>query len=175
MSTPSTLLFPSLGLGEGSGLAIRESLRPIENGQRRRTINGRLRHTGRPEFHLYELEVGSDDVQPPALSRLWAGTVVTVVPVSELGDVIGHQGVAVTLLRDPQPGSVRARDSRGLPVPLSVSGRVVALEKPAEGLVRIHYRPVLSCMVTEAWTQDEAETGGAASTSWSISLAEVGG
>ena len=175
MTTPSTLLFPSLGLGEGSGLAVRESLRPIENGQRRRTINGKLRHTGRPEFHLYELEVSSDDVQPPALSRLWAGSVVTVIPVSELGDVIGSQGTTVTLTRDPHPGSVRARDSQGLPVPLNVVGRVVTLNAPAVGMVRLHYRPMLTCMVTEAWSQDEAETGGAASTSWSISLAEVGG
>ncbi|WP_279482244.1 hypothetical protein [Aureimonas sp. SK2] len=175
MSTPSSILFPALGLGEGSGLAVRESLRPIENGQRRRTINGRLRHTGRPEFNLYELEISSDDVQPPALSRLWAGTIVTIVPVSELGDYVGNGGTTVTLVRDPHPGSVRTRDSQGLPVPLSVVGRVVTLAKPADGLVRLHYRPVLTLMVTEAWTQDEAETGGAASTSWSISLAEVGG
>lgn len=173
MGTPSNLILDALGLGDGSGLGVRESLRPLENGQRRRTINGVLKHLGSAGFRQYELTIGSDDVQPPALGDLWPGDVVTVVPISELGHVIGHQGTTVTLGRDPYVGSVRTRDSAGRSVPFAIAGRVVTLEAPADGVVRVFYRPVLRMMLAEPWSQDEAESGGPLSTGWSLSLAEV--
>lgn len=173
MSSPSNLILDVLGLGDGSGLGIRESLRPLENGQRRRTINGELRHTGVSAFRQYELTISSEDVQPPALGDLWPGDTLTVVPVSEIGLVIPPIAVDIVLPRLPHPGSVRTRSKGGLQRPFSVDGRVVRLFSPAEEPTRVYFRPVLTMMLTEPWSQDEAESGGPRGTSWSIELAEV--
>lgn len=173
--TPSKIDIAALGLGDGSGLGIRESLRPIENGQRRRTINGVLRNTGRPEFRLYELELSSDDVQPPALGNLWPGSIVSVVPISEIGVVVPAWQLRFPVTRALEPSSVRGRlpDGRPLRVDYSASFSTFTLPAMQSTPVRIYYRPRLTMMVVDPWSQDESETGGPLSTSWSIRMQEV--
>jgi hypothetical protein len=170
MQSPTSLIISELGIGWQSGLDIHESLKPIEAGELRRTVNGDLVNLTSVEFRRLVLRISSDDIRPPALSHLWRGDVLTVVPVTELGDLIPAGGHSRTLVRDPHPGSVRCLTLAFGDVPCTVDGRVVTLSSPAAEPARIYYRPSLTMMVS-GWSVDESEA--AASSSWSLDLEEI--
>lgn len=170
MNSPTSLIISELGIGWQSGLDIHESLKPIEAGELRRTVNGALLNLTAVEFRKLVLRISSDDIRPPALSQLWRGDVLTVVPVTEMGDLVPAGGQSRTLVRDPHPGSVRCLTRGFGDVPCTVVGRVVTLPTPASEAVRIYYRPMLSMMVS-GWSIDESEA--AASSSWSLDLEEI--
>ena len=174
MSTPTRLILPGIPLGWQTGLNIRENLQAIEFGELRRTVNGTLLNLIPIEFRKYSLTISSDDMRPPALSRLWKGTELNgVVPVSELGDFILMGGTSRTLERTPYAGSVRLLGPDGLPaaVPFTINGKIVTLTGAAPFDLRIYYRPVLRMLVSAAWTN--AETERSAVSSWTLPLEEV--
>lgn len=170
LATPTALVADLFAIGWQTGFQIRESLKPIDAGELRRTVNGRLINLTATEFRKYALSISSDDIRPPALGHLWRGSEIIIAPVSELGDLIAPGGSSRTLARDPLPGSIRCLTKSFADVPFTVAGRTLSLSAPAAETVRIYFRPVLEMMVV-GWSADEDEPG--ARSSWSIEMEEI--
>lgn len=173
--TLSKLIAPDLALGWQSGADLTFTVRPIsESAQMERTWNGKKVDLGSPEFRLYSIRIssGSAEYRMPALSRMWPGTVFSVVPPLALGDVIPTGSQSRTLERTPYALSVRCLTLGFEDVSFTLDGDVVTLSSPAVTPVRIYYQPVLEVVVTEPWEATLREQ--AADVSWSLTCEEVG-
>ncbi|MGO8083480.1 hypothetical protein [Rhizobium leguminosarum] len=174
--SPTALICTDLAIGWQTGFDITSEMGSIsEAGDMTRSWNGRKVNLAMPEFRLYYVRIssGQGEVRSPALSRMWPGTVFTMVPINELPDVIPTGMQSRTLERDPHPGSIRCVDPEFNAIPFAVDGRVVTLAAPAATPVRIYFRPVLTLIVTAPWKETFREAG--AEVSWSLECEELGG
>lgn len=176
-SSPSALICTDLAMGWQTGLDLEIEMKPIaESGDIRRTWNGKAVNLADPAFSLFEVRIrsGEQEQRTPALSQLWPGTVIQLVPPLALADRIATGGTARTLARDPYLPSLRVLDlGYNNDVEHSVAGRVVTLASAALAPIRIYYRPVLNLMVTEPWSVSGREMRG--EVSWDLTCQEVGG
>ena len=165
----SSLDLGDLGLPVGSDRQIRETLSPVEAGEFRRSVNGRLVALVDPAFRKYRISLSGSDLHPPALAGIWPGRELSVVPVSVLTQRLAG-ATTINLERPTRADLVSVRTDTNAPVPvLSVVGRTVTLGAYT-GAAWLRYRPVLECLVT-SWSADEDEA--AAASSWSLELEEV--
>lgn len=174
-ASPTTLICPDLAVGWQSCQDLSVEISPIaESADMTRTWNGVGVNLAAPEFQLYAVRLtsGAAELRSPALSRLWPGSAFQLVPPSEFGDFIADGNDSCTLLRDPYPGSVRCLTAGFDDVAFSVLDRVVTLDAPASGLVRVYYRPVLYLMVWAPWSETFRERD--AEVSWSLETQEYG-
>lgn len=119
-----------------------QTLTPIENGQLRRTVNGRLVHTGMTGHTKYMSLITGEDLAPPALENIWRGTLFQVSCLSYLTQPT-LQATTIELSRNPVPGSIGVIDTNGkLHSPLKIQGRKVTLPKTVSAEY-ISYRPQL--------------------------------
>lgn len=149
-----------------AGRGIKQSLESTgDEADWRRSVNGTLIVVEKPLFRKYASEISCSDYVAPALGALWKGARVTVNCVATMMQPIS--GGAVTLGRTPVSNSIICYDTAGEVVPHTRSGRNVT----CAGAVRVEYRPVLQCIVTDfSWDRSELSFE---SNSWSISLLEV--
>lgn len=171
----TALISADLAIGWQTALGLTTELSPIEESASIvRSWNGRARNLAAPEFQLFSCTISSsEDMRPPALSSMWPGATFTLVPPSELSDVIQQGATSRTLIRNPHPGSVRCLTKNFVAMPFTVSGRVLTLSTAATEPVRIFYRPILKLFVTEPWTISTHEQN--ADVSWSLTAEEEGG
>lgn len=124
--------------GSDRGIQFSKEFIP-EASQFARLVDGTLVYTGDPAFGSYAIDIQCSDQKVPAIGQVRHGDVLTV----HWGDVDIEPGPAVTLSREPVPGSVRAYDAQG---------RVIAQPEGqtlnVPGAAYFEYRPILSVMVT---------------------------
>lgn len=171
----TTLISADLAIGWQTALGLTVELSPIEESAHIvRSWNGRARNLAAPEFQLFACTISSsEDMRPPALSRMWPGATFSIVPPAELSDVIQPGATSRTLIRPAYSGSVRCVTRTYEPVPFSLTGdRIVALTAPATEPVRIYFRPILNLFVTEPWSTSTHEQN--AEVSWSLTAEEEG-
>lgn len=97
-ATPTLLELFGIGVPPYSARGLTETLAPIEQSSHlERAIDGSLLNLSYAPFHKYKLTISCSDQQPPAVDGVWAGTLVTVHPVTELGfaEYAGPQREAV--------------------------------------------------------------------------------
>ncbi|WP_146684187.1 glycine-rich domain-containing protein [Thioclava sediminum] len=126
----------------------------------RRTIDGNLVNLSDSAFQRLEVDISCSDQKIPALSGLWPGAVLTIHSPS----IMTEPGPAVTLARDPVPGSIRAYDADGIEI-AQPTGRTLNVS----GAAYYEYRPILTVMVTAISSSDKEFK---ASRSWSITAEE---
>jgi len=171
----TTLISADLAIGWQTALGLSVEMSPIEESAHIvRSWNGRARNLAADEFKLLACTISSsEDMRPPALSRMWPGSTFTMVPPSELSDVIQPGATSRTLIRPVYAGSVRCVTRTFSPVPFTLIGdRIVSLSAPATEPVRIYYRPILNLFVTEPWSISTHEQN--AEVSWSLTAEEEG-
>lgn len=170
----TTLISDDLAMGWQTALDLQISMSPIsDSAEIVRTWNAKAINLAAEEFRLFRVEISSSmDMRPPALSGMWPGATFTMVPPSELSDVIMTGGSSRTLIRTPYEGSVRCLTRNFEDVPFSVDGRVVTLEGPALEPVRVYFRPILHLFVVDPWQTTSAERR--AEVSWSLITEEQG-
>jgi hypothetical protein len=146
----------------GSSRFIDMSYEPIgEAYQAERAIDGTLLDLGYDGFDSYRISISCSDMNSPALAGIWPRNILTIYGTEDLVE----PGPAVTLTREPVPGSVRA---------CAADGRVIAepegrtLNVP--GAVFFRYRPILNVMVTGFSTSGREKK---ADVRWSLSAEEV--
>lgn len=129
-----------------------------------RDVNGTLVDLGNPLFRRWRVALSCSDMVAAPFGTLHSDDLLTV----HVPHILRERCVAgaVTLSRDPVPGSVVAFDADGAQVPATVSGRDVT----AAGASVVAYRPVLTCRVTE---RSEGSVEGAAQADWSLTLEEA--
>jgi hypothetical protein len=126
-----TLLNLDFGIAPYSARGITETLAPDSASQKmRRTVNGTLVDLSGTQFRKYLVSVQCRDLQPPALSGVWPGQIVTVNCITELCHETGG-----AFERTAVGGSTRT----------------------ADGFT--YYRPVLTMMVV-SFSMDTDEWGG---------------
>jgi hypothetical protein len=83
---PETVLtITGFGLTPYSARGIQQTLEPIPQASNmRRTVNGALVDVSAPEFRKYRSVISCDDMNVPAIDRVWPGQQVTVDCVTEL-------------------------------------------------------------------------------------------
>lgn len=172
---------------KGSDRNITENLRPIENGQRRRTINGDLKSLGSQHFNKYELNLNGTDLRSPSLDGIWLGDTIQIGCLTELTylakkplsptptnftypDGSAGSGHAITVSREFVPSSLIIRDVNGLiSDPVYADGMTIYLSDFDRDYY-VTYRPILTVMV-DAWDVSEAERE--ATVNWSFKGIEI--
>lgn len=169
---PTTaLVCTDLALGWHSALDLTCTLSPVdESADIRRTWNGKAVNLAAAEFRLFAVEIasGESEMRAPALGRLWPGSILWISPTVDLGEYIAVGETSITLQRTPLAGSVRCLTLGFEDVAHTVDGDVVTLAAPATGAIRVYYRPVLECIVTEPWSISDRKRR--AEVSWSFRL-----
>ncbi|MCZ4366616.1 glycine-rich domain-containing protein [Sulfitobacter dubius] len=149
-------------LPPGSWRFIDMSMEPISEAyQAERAIDGTLVDLGYDGWDLYRISISCSDQSSPALAGIWPGAVLTIYGTEDLIE----PGPAVTLTREPVPGSIRA---------CAADGRVIAEPEGrtlnVAGAAYFRYRPILSVMVTGFSTSSRELK---ADVRWSLSAEEV--
>jgi len=112
--------------------------------------------------------VSCDDMAAFAADRIYIGKAVDVDFAIDMDAHVPAGETSVTLSRTPVPGSVHARDEDGIPVAVTVVGKVVTFAAQPSA-VFVGYRPRMP-MLIESWKIDgrpwEAATG------WNMELVE---
>ena len=81
----TVLSFSGLNVPPYSARGLTQTLEPIaQKSQLRRTVNGSLVDLSAPQFKKYRSTISCRDMQAPAFSGLWQGTILTVDCVAEL-------------------------------------------------------------------------------------------
>ncbi|MDH0123308.1 hypothetical protein ABE562_04920 [Brucella intermedia] len=171
----TALISTDLAIGWQTALGLTVELTPIEESAHIiRSWNGRARNLAADEFKLLACTISSsEDMRPPAISRMWPGATFTMVPPAELSDVIQPGATSRTLIRPAYPGTVRCVTRTYEPVPFTLIGdRIVSLTAPATEPVRVYFRPILNLFVTEPWSTSTHEQN--AEVSWSLTAEEEG-
>ena len=138
----TVLTMTGIGVSPYSARGLTQTLEPIaQSAQVRRTINGKLVDLSLSQFRLFRSTISGDDQRPPINNGIWPGRIVTVECIAYLTGPAED-----TFIRPAVAGS----------------------EVLEEGL--IHYRPILTMMVTN-WTTDQNEYE--AAVGWSMELEEV--
>jgi hypothetical protein len=168
------MICADLAVGWFTGLGMTDTYSPIaESADMVRSWNGRAKNLADEEFQLYRFRISSSkDGVPPALSRLFPGQLLNIVPSSQFGDYIGVGGSSRTLVRQPHAVTVRCLDLDWNDIPFTVAGKVVTLAEAATKPVRIFYRPELEVFVWEPWTVTTDEHQ--AEVSWDLVVEETG-
>lgn len=109
MAEPLTLLVISgPGMPTYAARGLTQTLDPIDaSGVLARTVNGALIDLSPTQMRKYKSTISCTDVDAPALDGLWAGMVLTVDCVPELG----YLTAGGTPLRNAVPGSERVSSS----------------------------------------------------------------
>jgi len=151
-------------LPRGSARFIDFSSEPIrESVQTARTIDGRLLDLSDDAFRVMEVRISSRGVKVPALTGTYPGQFLTIHSPEKMTE----PGPAVTLSREPVPGSIRAFAANG-DVIAEPEGRSLSVP----GAAWFEYRPILSVMVTGFAT---GGTEGKAVASWQLTAEESDG
>ncbi len=171
MTDETVLVLGNLEIPIGSGRELTQTLRPIDNGELRRTINGTLHDLTREQNRKYESQIsgnGQSIIATPAIAELWKGSVVVVSCISKLRQNVNPAVSVITLIRTPVSGTVVGITSAGDEIdPVSVIGYEATF---GENVIMVEFRPLLSMMVAStSWDDDEY----AAQEGWSIDLEEV--
>ena len=138
------LVLSGNGVAPYSARGLTETLAPIAaTVVPVRTVNGDLINMAPPQMQKYALTLSCTDINPPALSGVWPGAMLTVWCVSELGF-------------DTMTGAAERP--------------IVPDSSRMEGDIT-YYRPALDMMVVGPWSQATDEYG--ASVAWTLPLEEV--
>jgi hypothetical protein len=151
MRMESELILSRGGFPALSARGCIQHITPIEGGNLRRTINGKLVYTGRVEGHKYRSVIKCEDKACIALEGIWRGGPVRVGCIQRLGQKVTHY--RTMLERDPVEGSIIVMNSKQEAVePLSREARQIILPENVLNQsmeIYITYRPWLDMCVTD--------------------------
>lgn len=163
------------GLPPFSARGCHQILKPIVNGEYRRTIEGQLLFLGDESHCKYQTRIQGQDKASPALDQWWRGQQVQVGCIQRLCQEFQGDGVKknLTLLRQPVEGSLIIHDEERNEYTFSaIEGKtMISSHPPSQGKrLFISYRPLLEMMVTH-YTFETDEWGHVVK--WSLELEEV--
>ncbi len=126
-----------------SARGVEQTFEPIAVAAPVRTVNGNLVNLAPPQFQKFRSTLTCTDVDPPAFSELWVGSIVSVACIEEVGylTITGNAPFGRTVVRTRIGGDFT--------------------------FVRLD----LLMMVMEPWRQTRNEAAG--TTSWQLVLEEV--
>ncbi|GHS91578.1 hypothetical protein AGMMS49949_02200 [Alphaproteobacteria bacterium] len=159
------------GLPPLSARGCVQDLKPVAQGELKRTLNGELLFVGHAA-HKYRSTLRCTDQTAMATDGLPVGAEVVVGCIQPLCQKVGAHGgvITVTLDRLPVEGSVSVIDDNKKPLEgVTVAGRTVTLPG-SERDVFIFYNPQLTMRVlsfslqTDEWSQKA---------SWTLDLEEI--
>lgn len=102
MSDETGFQIVGVGMAPASARGLRVRVKPVENGKRHYTINGRVKSTDRPALRgLNRYTVSCQDVYPPGFLSLYEGRQVQIVAL----EVCQSLTDAPDLLLDPLAGT----------------------------------------------------------------------
>lgn len=171
MTYETVLKLGSLIIPAGAGRGISQTLKPIDNGDLRRTVNGELTDLTRIQNRKFESQISVTDMSIPTLSGLWKGDVLSIECISKLNELVSPESATHTIQRDPVTDSIKGYDSSGVKVPLLSFGGTGNRDLTFDGNVAyIEFRPILEMMILSmSFNHDEYE----AEAGWTIDLEEV--
>ena len=166
-----TVLTLSLGgLPPLSARGCEQTLKPIQLGQMKRTVNGELIHVGSQQLK-YKSIVKAKDRTVLALNGLAPGVVVSVGCVQPLWEKVEKIDNHYDLMRKPVENSVCVFDENQKKVDFELDGQVLAINKIFDDYpIFVSYRPYLEMRVvdflikTNEWTFES---------SWELFLEEI--
>lgn len=162
------LILGDLIIPVGAGRGITQTLSFVNNGDLRRTVNGKLVDVTRKENRKYVSTVSCTDMDAPSISEIWRGEVLDVSFIVKLSQAVSPPSQNVTISREAVAGSIQGFDTDGLPVPIdSITGQDIEFEAD---VALVSYNPLLEMMVVDVSVNtDEYD----AQVGWSIQLEEV--
>jgi hypothetical protein len=171
MSDETLLSINGIELPVGSSRGISQTLKPIDNGDLRRTVNGDLKDLTREQNRKFESQIsgqGSPILSTPAFADVWKGSELIIDCISKLRQNVNPSSSSATLIRDPVSGSISGLTFSGDYIdPDTVTGRDVTF---SQDVIMIRFRPKLTMLVLAISTnEDEYE----AQEGWTIDLEEV--
>lgn len=168
MTDETVLKLGDLVIPVGSGRGISQSIKPIDNGDLRRTVNGKLIDMTREQNRKFESQITATDMATPTFAGVWKGSEIEVECIAKLRQYASPASAVMTLIRTPVPGSIFGFTATGEKLqPESVDDLEITFASP---VVFVAYRPILLMMViATSWDDDEY----AAEEAWTIDLEEV--
>lgn len=150
----SELILSQGGLPPLSARGCIQQLMPIDAGLLRRTIDGKLIYTGKPNGHKYRSIISCEDKAALALEGIWRGSFLRVGCIQRLWQKASS--ASVLLERDPVEGSVFALNANQDKVTVQeIVGRKVLLEQSGEAFVSycpwLDMRVVGFVLTTDEW------------------------
>ncbi len=176
LQSPSQMVCSALPVGWLSGMDLTANISMIDAAaDMRRSWNGEARNFADPLFNLYRVELssGAGEYLTPALADLTPGTQFDIVIDGFFDSQIPSGGTMKTLPRTPHPDFIIVKNLAWDDVPFTVDGRLITLAEPADGPIRIRYRPILTVVVWEPvkWSVK----ANSREVSWSLVTEELGG
>ena len=167
----SNLVIDGVGFPRLSCRDVTQTLRPIPQGEMRRSVNGELCYVGTKGHHKYQSTVMCSDQNLPGLQEIWVGAIVHVHCVSTLWEtlVLGSQDTQ-QLSRTAVPGSLDVVDEKGAPLDYTYEGEVLKLPLGEGEQAIVSYRPTLRMRI-KAFDFKEAEWE--EGSQWSLLLEEI--
>lgn len=150
-----------LPLPPGSYRFLTFSKKPINEAiQQRRAMDGTLVNLGYAEMLRYEISISCNDQKIPPLSNVVPGSYLTI----HSPEVMSEPGPAITLDREPVPGSIQAFDASGVLI-AEPEGRTLNVP----GAAYFEYRPIFNVMVGPVSSSSKDMK---AQVSWSLTAQE---
>lgn len=158
------------GLPPESARNCIQELRPIPNGEFRRTVNGNIVFLEANENKKYKSVISCRDLNSPIIDEIWVGSYVKVGCIQNLWQSIPSGTTQITLCRNPVAGSACVIDGSGSPVRFTCNDNKVEIDKPYKERLFVCFRPWLQMQVTDfsIETNEWGMTG-----IWKIVLEEV--
>ncbi len=170
MSAETNLILDISGFPPESARNCTQELKPISNGEFKRSVNGELMFLETTERRKYYSIISCTDVNTPIIDRLWVGSQLNIGCIQNLWQVIFPKEQKITLIRPAVAGSVSAVNNFGEQIPFKLIDNDVELYQPYEEKVFVSFRPWLTMqvmnfsMITKEWDME----GG-----WRLELEEV--
>ncbi len=170
MSAETNLILDISGFPPESARNCTQELKPVSNGEFKRSVNGELMFLETTERRKYYSIISCTDVNTPIIDRLWVGSQLNIGCIQNLWQVIFPKEKKITLIRPAVAGSVSAVNNFGEQIPFKLIDNDVELYQPYEEKVFVSFRPWLTMqvinfsMITKEWDME----GG-----WRLELEEV--
>ena len=170
MSAETNLILDISGFPPESARNCTQELKPIANGEFKRSVNGDLMFLETTERKKYHSVISCTDINTPIVDRLWIGSQLSVGCIQNLWQSIAPQQTKITLIRPAVAGSVSVVNNFGEQIPFRQVDNNIELYKPYDEKIFVSFRPWLTMqvinfsMTTKEWDME----GG-----WRLELEEI--
>lgn len=137
------------GLPPESARNCVQELRPIPNGEFKRTVNGNMVFLESNKDRKYRSVISCKDLNFPIIDEIWVGSRIKIGCIQNLWQSIPQGTTKITLCRKPVDGSVCIINSVGDPIKFTCNNSEIEIDTTYAEKVFVCFRPWMQMQVTD--------------------------